>query len=138
MHYHYDVDGILHVTITDVGLNRVILEDDVTYGVLRDKKELGKLAKRVRDNMERGAVELDGDVADEPEPVVAAPTSTTLSQADRELIERARTKVVPFVEDADAAEIEALIDKLLHSSEADRGDARSLLSQALAAHAYLF
>ena len=138
MHYHYDVDGILHVTVTDVGLNRVILEDDVTYGVLRDKRELGKLAKRVRDNMERGAVELDGEVVDEPDVVVVAPASTTLSTADRELIERARTKVVPFVEDADAAEIQALIDQLLRSSEADRDGARSLLSQALAAHAYLF
>jgi molecular chaperone DnaK len=137
MHYHYDVDGILHVTVTDVGLNRVVLEDDVTYGVLRDKRELGKLARRVRDNMERGAVELDVDAPVEPD-VVISPTSTNLGPADRELIERARTKVIPFVEDSDAAEIEALVDKLSRASEAARDEVRGLLTQALAAHAYLF
>jgi hypothetical protein len=43
LQYEYDVDGILHVLATDEESGTVLLDDDVSYGIATNKREMKKV-----------------------------------------------------------------------------------------------
>lgn len=56
MTYEYSVDGILHVTVTAQDDGAVMLQDDVSFGISRDRAELHRMAGRVRDSVSAGTI----------------------------------------------------------------------------------
>lgn len=111
--YAYDVEGILHIDVTDAASGRVMLHEDVSY-VGPDKAELVAIAGRVR--------------AATPPPATAS--STPLDPEAAGLVERVTSKIVPFVDDAERARLEALVravenDPTAASREALRTELRS-------------
>jgi molecular chaperone DnaK len=128
--YEYNVEGILYITVTDELTGRQMLHDDVSFGVTKDRAQLVEVAKRVRTTMETRTVE-DASVSG----------SITVSVTDPEteaLLNRARTKVIPFVDDTEAARLRELCTDLETSSTAGVPDGKEVLSGALRQYAYLF
>ena len=133
MLYEYDVDGILHVTVTDDLTGGVLLRDDVSFGISRDKSALVDLAKSVRATMEGSA--LPGG------PAAAATngaTPSTLDPASRALVEKVRTKIVPFIDDAEAQPLEAMCRDLENARNGDADACREALEREARKYAYLF
>ena len=125
LQYEYDVDGILHVVATDVDTGTVLLDDDVSYGIATDKREMKKVADRARAAVETGTMSDDAKVElSDPEAV--------------KLLSQARNKVIPFLDDDEAADIIKLADALEKATSAEVGAARDALRRALAPHSYLF
>jgi molecular chaperone DnaK (HSP70) len=125
LQYEYDVDGILHVLATDVESGTVLLNDDVSYGIATDKREMKKVADRAREAVESGTMSSAAKVEmSDPEAV--------------KLLSQARNKVIPFLDDEEALAIIALADSLEKASGAEVGSARDALRRALAPHSYLF
>jgi len=123
--FEYDVDGILHVVATDVDSGTVLLDDDVSYGIATDKREMKKVADRAREAVETGTMSNDAKVElSDPEAV--------------KLLSQARNKVIPCLDDDDAAEIIKLADALEKATSSEIGAARDALRRALALHSYLF
>lgn len=136
MLYEYDVDGILHVTVTDDLSGDVMLRDDVSFGVSRDKAALVDLAKSVREMM-AGATLRDGA---DGSAAGGAPTAATLTLdvATRALLDRVRSKIVPFVEDEEMHRLEAMCRDLEHASDGDAVACREALERESRKYAYLF
>jgi molecular chaperone DnaK (HSP70) len=125
LQYEYDVDGILHVVATDVDSGTVLLDDDVSYGIATDKREMKKVADRAREAVETGTMSNDAKVElSDPEAV--------------KLLSQARNKVIPFLDDDEAADIIKLADALEKATSSEVGAARDALRRALAPHSYLF
>jgi molecular chaperone DnaK len=125
LQYEYDVDGILHVLATDVESGTVLLNDDVSYGIATDKREMKKVADRAREAVESGTMSSAAKVEmSDPEAV--------------KLLSQARNKVIPFLDDEEALAIIALADSLEKASGVEVGSARDALRRALAPHSYLF
>jgi molecular chaperone DnaK (HSP70) len=123
--FEYDVDGILHVVATDVDSGTVLLDDDVSYGITTDKREMKKVADRAREAVETGTISNDAKVElSDPEAV--------------KLLSQARNKVIPFLDDDEAADIIKLADALEKATSSEVGAARDALRRALAPHSYLF
>jgi molecular chaperone DnaK len=122
--YAYDVDGILHVVVDDAVSGARLLDDDVSYGVTRDKRALVQMAERVERVLDNDAVEaaevpeLDGDTA--------------------ELLLRARTKVIPFLDEDQAVLLRRLCVEVEGSEGEDRQAARAQLETVLRKYSYLF
>lgn len=125
MTYEYDVDGILHVTVTDDASGQTMLEDDVAFGVTDDKRELVYIARRARQTVDSGVVDRDGSAA------AADPEAT-------QLLQQARVKVVPFLEGGEADEVRAAADALERAGADEREAAKSQLRDVLTAYSYLF
>jgi molecular chaperone DnaK len=127
--YEYNVEGILYITVTDLLTGRQMLHDDVSFGVMKDRSQLVEVAKRVRTTMAAGSV--DG-----------TPVQTiTMTIADPEidaLVKRARGKVIPFVDDTEAARLESICADLVNASGAGLDECKEALSGALRQYAYLF
>ena len=125
LQYEYDVDGILHVVATDIETGTVLLDDDVSYGVAKDKRAMKKVADRAREAIESGTMSSDAKVElTDPEAV--------------KLLNQARNKVIPFLDDDEAAEIIKLADALEQATGLGLDSARDALRRALAPHSYLF
>ncbi len=123
--YSYDVDGILHVRATDILSGDVILEDDVSAGVTSDKETLVKVAKNTQRVVETGKlVAATEAVPDDPEAL--------------ELVQRARGKVIPFLDQDDAESIRALVTDLVDGPPEAQPAAKEALRKALARYSYLF
>ncbi len=127
--YEYNVEGILHITVTDRLTGRQMLRDDVSFGVMKDRSQLVEVAKRVRATVSSGSV--DG-----------TPVKTiTMTIADPEaeaLVKRARTNVIPFVDETEAARLESICADLENASDMGLGECKDALSGALRQYAYLF
>jgi len=126
--YEYDVDGILHVTVTDDKTGAVMLRDDLSFGVSRDKTGLVDLARSVQATM-------SGATLDAPAAATAVATVDAVSQ---QVIERVRTKIVPFVDDDEAQRLEAMCVDLENAAGADADACRSALESEARKYAYLF
>ena len=125
LQYEYDVDGILHVLATDEESGTVLLDDDVSYGIATDKREMKKVADRVREAIDSGTISSESKVElDDPESV--------------KLLSQARNKVIPFLDDVEAREIIRLADSLEQAEGSQIALARDALRRALAPHSYLF
>jgi molecular chaperone DnaK len=125
LEYHYDVDGILRVKATDQESGAVLLEDDVSYGIATDKRELKQMSDRAK------AAVSDG--------VVSAAASVTLADPEAtKLIEQARVKVIPFLDNSETAVLVAAVELLEKSQGSDQVAAKAELKRLLVPYSYLF
>jgi molecular chaperone DnaK (HSP70) len=124
--YNYDVDGILHVLATDILTSEVLLDDSVAAGVTEDKETLVKVAKSAEKAVATGKLEAATDaVPDDPEIV--------------ELVQKARGKVIPFLEPDEADQLRDLVTQLVESSDSTTtAAAKESLRKSLARYSYLF
>ena len=125
LEYKYDVDGILQVTVTDVDTGAVLLDDDVSYGVAVDKRNLKQISDRAQQSVDSGQLGAD--------PVVQVDDPESLK-----LITQARAKVLPFLDDTEAEEIEAAVVALETADASEVAAAREALAAAMRPYSYLF
>lgn len=123
--YEYDLDGILHVTVTHEGTGRLLTEDEVSFGVGADKKSLVDMARRVGQTIESDTVHQH-----------RVPGGVDAASAD--LLQRARTKVLPFLDGDEARGIRDLIARVETTTGAEQTRATRELDDALVAYSYLF
>jgi molecular chaperone DnaK len=95
--YSYDVDGILHVSAED-SLGNVLLSDDVSYGQVIDKRDLPRMAARVAKTLDTDRIESGGPRA-----------TRILSVEDQKLVTDVRTKIIPFIDDSEAAGLKSAV-----------------------------
>ena len=129
MTYEYSVDGILHVTQNAADDDQIMLQDDVSFGISRDKGELVKMAGRV--NKASAAGVLDG--AGTPH----TPASQSLDPAVSGLLAKVRSKVIPYVADDEASSLDALCSAVEADGGADAEAVQALNGEARK-FAYLF
>lgn len=129
--FDYDLDGILHVTVFDKLTNRPIGQDDVSFGIGEDKRGLVDMARRVRDTMESQSVDTSGPAA---RPVVGE-----MSPELTELLQRARTKVLPFLDGPEERNIRQLVEAVEQAvSGTEQQRHAKVLENALIDYSYLF
>lgn len=119
--YSYDVDGILHVSAED-SLGNVLLSDDVSYGHVVDKRDLPKMAARVAKTLDSGRIDTSGKRM-----------ATMLEPDDQKLVTDVKTKIIPFIDDAEAAALTVAV------AEAESGDAAKIevLRTVIRTYSYL-
>lgn len=132
MVYEYDVDGILHVTVTDDKTGEVMLRDDLSFGVSRDKAHLVDLAKAVSATISGGTMGGNGAGS------AAPPPSAALDPASQAAVERVRSKIIPFIDDAEVQRLEAMCRDLENASGEDAETCRTTLEAESRKYAYLF
>ena len=123
--YSYDVDGILNVKVVDSQTEAVRLDEQLSFGVARSKADLVEIRKRI-DGMPGGTAPSNG-----------ASAGPRLDDESMEVISRARSKIMPFLDDAEVATFESLIETLTESAPEDREAPRAALQKAIRGHAYL-
>jgi molecular chaperone DnaK len=119
--YSYDVDGILNVSAQD-SLGNSLLEDVVSYGAAVDRRNLTKIAQRASNALETGRLEA-------PESV----RGTSLSPELRKLITGIQAKIIPFINDGEAASLRDAVRRV----EAGDGSAAGELTAANRKYSYL-
>ena len=125
LEYHYDVDGIIQVTAIDSDSGDVILQDDVSYGIATNKRELKQMSDRAKTAVNDG--------------VVSSSASVKLQDPEAsKLIEQARVKVIPFLDSSESAEITAAVEALEKSTPTDAPALKAELKRLLAPFSYLF
>lgn len=126
MTYTYDVDGILHVTVTDNVTGSVILEGDVSFGVTADKRRLVEIARQAQRTVDTREV---GDSA-----------AGRAADADPEvvnLLQQAEAKVIPFLPDDEAEPLRAAVQALRSAEPDELATHTARLREALAPYSYL-
>lgn len=125
--FDYDVSGIVHVTAVDSDSGRVLLEDDVAYGLAEDKHEVTRMAMRARDSVAKGTLM----------PSTAASQTGGLQPASEELIQKVTQKVIPYL-DSDAAQgLQGHVETLRSSPPDEEARAREVLRAALQPYSFL-
>lgn len=125
--YEYDVDGILHVRVSDPQTGKKMLADEVSFGISRDKRELVQIAKRVDTSLDTGVLnEAEASVTSSRDPATEA------------LLQKARVKVLPFIDDTQADSLRALMSAVENASDEQLKPAREELESELRNYAYLF
>lgn len=133
--YDYDVDGILHVAIRDRRTGRTLLQDDVSFGVSGDRKKLVAIAKRVDATVNQGA---SYDPVSAAGSTTGAPSaSSSLSPDELSLVQKARTRVVPFLDEEDAGEVREILERIESPNPGDRAEAMADLRVILQSYSYL-
>ena len=103
--YKYDRDGILHVSVVDKSNDQVVHDHVVDFAGMSDRRGLVETATRAQEAVESGFVEREGrDISGR------SPELAELTPELRELIDSARTKVIPFVDDEEAEEMRTQAD----------------------------
>jgi molecular chaperone DnaK (HSP70) len=125
--YTYDTDGLVHVEVVD-GTSGIQLVEPV---ILSSQGALGgralvEMASRVKASVEDGAAV----------PETAVPASP-LPPESAALIATARSKVIPFVDDEDAAKIKSLVEAVEQADEANRRACHAELETVLNRFSYL-
>lgn len=123
--YSYDVDGILNVKVVDSATETVRLDEQLSFGVARSKADLVEIRKRI-DGIPSGTALSNG-----------TSTSPKLDEVSLDIIHRARTKIMPFLDDGEVAQFESLIEMLEASTLETREEPRTALQKAIRGHAYL-
>lgn len=123
--YDYDMDGILHVVVTDGATGAEMLRDDVSYGVSSDKRQLVSIAQRARQTVEDGTV-AGGGAALVDDPEAAA------------LLQRALVQVVPFLDETAAEPVRTAVKELENATPPDLADKKDALREILRPYSYLF
>jgi len=125
LQYEYDVDGILHVKATDIDSGIVLLDDDVSYGIATDKRQLKTMSDRAKSAVDDG--------------VMSASASVTLADPEAsKLIEQSRVKVIPFLDSDEAGPISAAVAALESADSATVSARKEELKRLLVPHSYLF
>jgi molecular chaperone DnaK (HSP70) len=126
--YTYDTDGLLHVDAVDALTGAALTERvTVAFKGARDPKDLVSMAGRVRSAVE-GA-----EVAE-----IGASRHPSLDPRTHELVTKARSKVIPFVDDAEASVLEGLVQRLLDASDTELVEAQHDLESELRKYSFLW
>lgn len=125
LRYEYDVDGILRVKATDNDSGTVLLEDDVSFGVASNKRELKQIADRAK------AAVSDGKMSKAAEVKLSDPEAV-------KLIEQARVKVIPFLDPSEAAPVIAAVEKVEANNTSTLDAAKNELRRVMQPYSYLF
>jgi molecular chaperone DnaK len=129
--YEYDVDGIVYVTMKDIERDRIVPPLDrypiPSSGMTKDPRELVNLADRVRGAIDTGGLPESGP----------RPGATNGDRQARELVERARSKVIPFLEDTQARAIQELVDAVESAVDGQLEGAKQALEVELRKYSYL-
>jgi molecular chaperone DnaK len=132
--YEYDVDGILHVGVTDEKTGATMLHDDLSFGVSRDKASLVSLAQSVRTTMDggtlSGGIPGGGALASQPAPALAP--------AARTVLERVRTKIMPFIDELETQRLEGICVSLEKAVGSEVENLCATLETEARKYAYLF
>ena len=129
--YEYDLDGILHVLVTDSATDVIMLEDVVSYGIANNKFELVRIAQQAN------RVVADREMPDNEAPDKVS-TSTTTDPESVLLLQRAKVKVIPFLDGDEASEIREAVRRLENAADSDRHEAMTQLETLLAPYIFLF
>jgi len=125
--YAYDVSGILTVTAVDQASGQVILQDDVSYGMATDKKEMAKVAQKARVAVNSGTL---------------SPTSTGQNNAlqleSAELVQKAEQLVIPYLDASAAEQISELVQSLKNCNSEQESIRRDELKNAMQPYSFLF
>lgn len=125
LRYEYDVDGILRVKATDNDSGTVLLEDDVSFGIATNKRELKQIADRAKTAVSDGRMSKAADVKlSDPEAA--------------KLIEQARVKVIPFLDPSEARPVITAVEKVEANNPSNIDVAKSELRRVLQPYSYLF
>lgn len=127
--FEYDVDGILHVVAHDLKTGRVLMDEEVSFGAGDDKKALFEMRKRVDNLMDGSGVPSDA--------VLSSDSNPGLSPESRASIQKAKDKILPFVDDEARELIDPLLEALENASPQEEEAARGNLERELRKHAYL-
>jgi molecular chaperone DnaK len=134
MIYDYDIDGILHVKVVDDKTGTTLLQDDLSFGVSRDKAGLVTLAQSVSATMAGEALATDMSGTAQAE----TPSHDHGDQQAQELLDRVRTKIMPFVDDDETQRLEGICRDLENASGSDADMCRDALEAEARKYAYLF
>lgn len=126
--FRYDIDGILHVDVTDLAQDKVLSKDEVIFEAALDPSEMVKMAKR--------AQEIAGGGQLETQPLAEGANIHDLRA--QESLAKARTKVLPFLEAAEAQRLNELCAALENAGPDSRPAAHENLDQFLRSYSYLF
>ena len=124
LRYEWDVSGILHVTAVDEGTGATFLEDDISYGIAEDKKKLAQMSSRARKAVESGSLSRDS-------------TAVVDDSEAADMIAKARTKIIPFLDGEEAESLLEIVSRLESSSGDDLANAKVDARRALAEYSYL-
>jgi molecular chaperone DnaK (HSP70) len=125
LRYEYDVDGILRVRATDNDSGEVLLEDDVSFGVASNKRELKQIADRAKAAVNDGKMSKAADIKlSDPEAM--------------KLIEQARVKVIPFLDPSEAAPVLAAVERVEANDPSSIDSAKIELRRVMQPYSYLF
>lgn len=124
--YAYDVSGILTVTATDQASGQIILQDDVSYGVATDKKEMAKIAQNAREAVNSGTL----STADQSSPSALHAEST-------ELVQKAEQLVIPYLDSNEAELIKNLVHELRNCDAQEEAVKREELKTAMQPYSFL-
>ena len=126
--YSYDTDGLLHVDVIDAMTGAPVTERvTVAFRGARDPRDLVAIAGRAREAVD-GATVATG-VVDPPEP---------RDPRTHDLVTKARSKVIPFVDDEEAAVISSLVEDLLAAETDATSAAQDALEAELRKYSFLF
>ena len=123
--FEYDVDGILHVTVTNNTDGAVMMQEGISYGVTDDKRQLVKIAKQARSAVEGERVTSTVDLAESND-----------AEAAR-LLQQATVHVIPFLDDDDAEAVREAVEALSSAEGPDVSRAKQRLKEVLAPYSYL-
>ena len=128
--FEYDVDGILHVRVTDHKTSTVMMDEQLAFGAAQDKKSLVEIRRRIDSLATVGG--------EDARPAPAAPSQNGgLSAESRSSVRRAKEKIYPFVDDETQQTLDTQISALLAASQGEEGAAREALDRTIRQHAYL-
>jgi molecular chaperone DnaK (HSP70) len=126
--YEYDVDGILHVLVTDQKTGTVMMDEQLAFGAAQSKQDLVEIRRRI-DGTARASSEAPSDAS--------TPPGVSLSPEAQATIQRARGKIYPFVDADTQARIESQIAMVMAADDSTRDTALQDLERTIREHAYL-
>lgn len=125
--YRYNVDGILRVVVKDVKTEEVLLDDELAFGPDR-KRKLREMRREI-DSLSSGRSAVTPERSDG--------SQGGLDAESEALIGRVEQKIIPFVDETDAAQLVEVIADLRASAVDQRDECRRRLGTAMREHAYL-
>ena len=112
--FKYDLDGIVHYDVVDQRDGVSLYAGEIALGVQRDKRQMVVVANLAQATLDEGVVPQSDEVSDLGPEVATA-------------VLDARTKVAPFVDDAEAAKIMDLCEQIESSGGTDQDAVDQLL-----------
>lgn len=125
--FRYDIDGILHVDVTDVTADKVVSKDEVIFEAALDPAQMVEMSKR--------AQQIASGAALEGEPSAQAGIQDMRAQ---ESLAKARTRVLPFLDEEESGRLNELCSALENAQPHERAVAQENLDQFLRTYSYLF
>jgi molecular chaperone DnaK (HSP70) len=124
LEYRYDVEGILHVRAIDDFTGDALFEDVAGSRTAKDREQLVRIANAVKSGSAEGGLQ-------------SAATRQSSDPEAIQLVQAARTKVAPFVDDREADEIRALASAVEAAGVDQINAAKEALRRALSRYSYL-